>query len=52
VGAACAAVFLLARQAWPTGALPALLAVAVGTVITGGFHEDGPYSLEQTGSLD
>jgi len=41
VGAACAAVFLLARQAWPTGALPALLAVAVGTVITGGFHEDG-----------
>lgn len=41
VGGACAAVFLLARLAWPTGVLPALLAVAAGVVLTGGFHEDG-----------
>jgi adenosylcobinamide-GDP ribazoletransferase len=41
VGGLCAAVFLLARQAWPTGVLPALLAVAAGVAVTGGFHEDG-----------
>lgn len=41
VGAAAAAVFLLARLVWPTGALPALLAVASGVLVTGGFHEDG-----------
>jgi adenosylcobinamide-GDP ribazoletransferase len=41
VGALCAGVFLLARLAWPQGVLPALLAIAAGVVITGGFHEDG-----------
>ncbi|HKR86551.1 MAG TPA: adenosylcobinamide-GDP ribazoletransferase [Phenylobacterium sp.] len=41
VGGLCAAVLLLARLAWPTGVLPALLAVAVGVMVTGGFHEDG-----------
>lgn len=41
VGGLVAAVFLLARQVWPTGILPALLAVAAGTLVTGGFHEDG-----------
>jgi len=41
VGGLCAGVFLLARLVWPHGALPALLAVAAGVVITGGFHEDG-----------
>lgn len=41
VGGLCAAVLLLARQVWPTGALPALLGIAAGAAITGGFHEDG-----------
>lgn len=41
VGALSAAVFLLARQVWPSGVLPALLAVATGALVTGGFHEDG-----------
>jgi len=41
VGALSAGALLLARQVWPQGALPALLAVAVGVVVTGGFHEDG-----------
>jgi adenosylcobinamide-GDP ribazoletransferase len=41
VGGVVAAVFLAARQVWPTGALPALLAVAAGVLVTGGFHEDG-----------
>ena len=41
VGGLCAAILVVARQAWPTGALPALLAVAAGVVATGGFHEDG-----------
>lgn len=41
VGCVCAAVFLAARQVWPAGALPAVLAVGVGVLITGGFHEDG-----------
>ena len=40
VGAACAGVLLAAGQLW-SGALPALLAVAAGVLITGGFHEDG-----------
>jgi adenosylcobinamide-GDP ribazoletransferase len=40
VGGACALVLLAAGQAW-SGALPALLAVAAGVLITGGFHEDG-----------
>jgi adenosylcobinamide-GDP ribazoletransferase len=41
VGAVCAAVFLAARQVWPTGALPAVLSVGIGALLTGGFHEDG-----------
>lgn len=41
VGGLAAAVFLLARQIWPTGVLPALLAVGAGALVTGGFHEDG-----------
>jgi len=41
VGGICAAVLLMAREFWPHSALPALLAVAAGTAITGGFHEDG-----------
>jgi len=40
VGGVCAAVFWGASQLW-TGWLPALLAVAVGVLITGAFHEDG-----------
>jgi adenosylcobinamide-GDP ribazoletransferase len=40
VGAACAGVLLLAGQLW-SGLLPALLAIAAGVLITGGFHEDG-----------
>jgi adenosylcobinamide-GDP ribazoletransferase len=40
VGGACALVLLAAGQLWG-GALPALLAVAAGVLITGGFHEDG-----------
>uniref|UniRef100_B0SYC3 Adenosylcobinamide-GDP ribazoletransferase n=1 Tax=Caulobacter sp. (strain K31) TaxID=366602 RepID=B0SYC3_CAUSK len=40
VGAACAGVLLLAGQLW-SGLLPALLAVAAGVLVTGGFHEDG-----------
>jgi adenosylcobinamide-GDP ribazoletransferase len=40
VGAACASVLLAAGQLW-SGPLPALLAVAAGVLITGGFHEDG-----------
>jgi adenosylcobinamide-GDP ribazoletransferase len=40
VGGVCAAVFWGASQLW-TGALPALLAVAVGVLLTGAFHEDG-----------
>jgi adenosylcobinamide-GDP ribazoletransferase len=41
VGAVCAATFLGARQLWPVGALPAVLTVGVGVLLTGGFHEDG-----------
>lgn len=41
VGTICGVAFLVARLAWPSGALPALLAVAVGAALTGGFHEDG-----------
>jgi adenosylcobinamide-GDP ribazoletransferase len=41
VGGICAAVFLAARQMWPAGALPAVLAVGVGVLLTGGLHEDG-----------
>jgi adenosylcobinamide-GDP ribazoletransferase len=40
VGAVCAGVLLAAGQWW-SGLLPALLAVAAGVLITGGFHEDG-----------
>jgi len=40
VGAICAGVLLAAGQLW-SGALPALLAIAAGVLITGGFHEDG-----------
>jgi adenosylcobinamide-GDP ribazoletransferase len=41
VGGLTAAVFFAARRLWPAGVLPALLAVAAGVAITGGFHEDG-----------
>lgn len=40
VGAICAAVLFAASQVWPP-AVAALLAVAAGVLITGGFHEDG-----------
>ena len=40
VGTACALVLLASGQMW-SGALPALLAIAVGVLLTGGFHEDG-----------
>jgi adenosylcobinamide-GDP ribazoletransferase len=40
VGAICAAVFLGASLVWPPW-VAALLAVAAGVLITGGFHEDG-----------
>jgi adenosylcobinamide-GDP ribazoletransferase len=41
VGGLSAAVFYAARGVWPTGALPAVLAIGVGVAATGGFHEDG-----------
>lgn len=40
VGGVCAAVFWGASQLW-SGAMPALLAVGVGVLVTGAFHEDG-----------
>ncbi len=40
VGAICAGVLLAAGQLW-AGPLPALLAIAAGVLVTGGFHEDG-----------
>jgi adenosylcobinamide-GDP ribazoletransferase len=40
VGAATAGVFVLGRHLWPV-TLAAAVAVAVGLMITGGFHEDG-----------
>ena len=40
VGLICAAVLLAASWIW-SGPLPAMLAVAVGALVTGGFHEDG-----------
>ncbi len=40
VGACCASVLLASNMVW-TGALPALIAVAAGVLITGAFHEDG-----------
>lgn len=40
VGAIGAGVLLLAGHVW-SGPLPALLAVAAGVLVTGGFHEDG-----------
>ncbi len=40
IGAVCAAVLLGASSLW-SGALPALLSVAAGIVMTGGLHEDG-----------
>lgn len=40
VGVICAAVLLAGAQLW-TGWIAALLAVAVGVLVTGAFHEDG-----------
>ena len=40
VGGLCAGVLVVASSLW-SGTLPALLAVAVGVLITGAFHEDG-----------
>lgn len=40
VGLASAAVFVVASEVW-SGALPVLLAIAAGVLITGAFHEDG-----------
>lgn len=40
VGAICAAVFWGASQLWQ-GQLPAWLAIAIGVLVTGAFHEDG-----------
>lgn len=40
VGSLCAAALLLGSSLW-SGALPALLAVAAGILVTGGLHEDG-----------
>jgi adenosylcobinamide-GDP ribazoletransferase len=40
VGGVCALVLLAAGQVW-TGWVPALLALGVGLLLTGGFHEDG-----------
>jgi adenosylcobinamide-GDP ribazoletransferase len=40
VGGLCAGVLLLASRFWPEP-VPAVLAVAVGLLVTGGFHEDG-----------
>jgi adenosylcobinamide-GDP ribazoletransferase len=40
VGAICAAVFWGASQLWQ-GQLPAWLAISVGVLVTGAFHEDG-----------
>lgn len=40
VGSISALVLLAAGQVW-SGALPALLAIATGVLVTGGFHEDG-----------
>ncbi|GIL38702.1 adenosylcobinamide-GDP ribazoletransferase [Roseiterribacter gracilis] len=40
VGAVSASVLLLAAQIW-SGAVPALLAIGVGMLLTGALHEDG-----------
>lgn len=40
VGAISALVFFAASQVWPP-AIAALLAIATGVLVTGGFHEDG-----------
>lgn len=40
VGLTCGAVLFAASEIW-SGVLPALLAVAVGVLVTGAFHEDG-----------
>ena len=40
VGALSAAAIVLAAQVWP-GLIPALLAITVGILATGAFHEDG-----------
>lgn len=40
VGGICALVLLAAGQVW-SGWVPALLALGVGLLLTGGFHEDG-----------
>lgn len=41
VGLLAAGVLVAAHLVWRGGALPALLAVAVGVLVTGAFHEDG-----------
>lgn len=41
VGAAAAAIFWLAATAGFSSVIPAVLAMAVSTLISGGFHEDG-----------
>jgi adenosylcobinamide-GDP ribazoletransferase len=41
VGLISAGALVAARQVWPEGVLPALLAVGVGIIVTGAFHEDG-----------
>jgi adenosylcobinamide-GDP ribazoletransferase len=41
VGAICAGVLAGARMVWPSGPLPALLAVAAAVLLSGAFHEDG-----------
>ncbi|MHB8283543.1 MAG: adenosylcobinamide-GDP ribazoletransferase [Caulobacteraceae bacterium] len=40
VGCSCTGVFWLSSLAW-RGALPAVLAIGAGVLITGAFHEDG-----------
>jgi adenosylcobinamide-GDP ribazoletransferase len=40
VGGLCAGVLLAASRLWPSP-VPAILAVAAGLLVTGGFHEDG-----------
>lgn len=41
VGGLSAGAFRIGRWIWPSGPLPAVLAVALAVVLTGGFHEDG-----------
>jgi adenosylcobinamide-GDP ribazoletransferase len=41
VGVLSGGVFWLSRMVWPSGAIPALLAITAAALITGGLHEDG-----------